>query len=60
MTFFRNAQLRYLSLLLGLWLGIFLITRSALLFAHWQEAASGPVGLLRVYGLGMVYDLTYL
>ncbi|AFM34670.1 MULTISPECIES: LTA synthase family protein [Stutzerimonas] len=60
MTLLRHAQLRYLSLLLGLWLGIFLITRSALLFAHWQEAASGPIGLLRVYGLGMVYDLTYL
>lgn len=60
MTLFRHAQLRYLSLLLGLWLSIFLITRSALLVAHWPEAAGGVGGLLRVYGLGLVYDLAFL
>lgn len=60
MTLFRHAQLRYLSLLLSLWLGVFLITRSALLFAHWQDAATGLGTLLRVYGLGMVYDLAFL
>ncbi|MGE6992926.1 LTA synthase family protein [Pseudomonas sp. NPDC047961] len=60
MTFLRHAQLRYLSLLAGLWLGVFLITRSALLFAHWQEAASGLDGLLQIYGLGLIYDLAFL
>ncbi|MCQ4320491.1 LTA synthase family protein [Stutzerimonas stutzeri] len=60
MTLLRHAQLRYLSLLAGLWLGVFLITRGALLAAHWQDAAAGPGGLLRVLGLGTIYDLAFL
>lgn len=60
MTLLRHAQLRYLSLLAGLWFGVFLITRGALLFAHWQDAAAGPGELLRVFALGTIYDLAFL
>lgn len=60
MTPSRHAQLRYLSLLASLWLTIFLLTRSALLFAHWQDAAGGPATILRVFLLGAVYDVTFL
>ncbi|GBC55486.1 sulfatase family protein [Stutzerimonas stutzeri] len=56
----RHAQLRYLSLLLGLWLVAFLLTRTALLVSHWQEAGTGASGLLTVYGVGLLYDLAYL
>ncbi|WP_444816409.1 LTA synthase family protein, partial [Stutzerimonas frequens] len=60
MPFPRYAQLRYLLLLLGLWLGVFLLTRSVLLAAHWQEATAGPLDLLRIYLEGSVYDLAFL
>ncbi|MCW8154957.1 LTA synthase family protein [Stutzerimonas stutzeri] len=60
MTLLRHAQLRYLSLLAGLWFGVFLITRGALLFAHWQDAAAAPGELLRVFALGTIYDLAFL
>lgn len=60
MTPSRHAQLRYLSLLASLWLAIFLLTRSALLFAHWQDAAGGPAAILRVFLLGAVYDVAFL
>jgi len=56
----RHAQLRYLSLLLGLWLVAFLLTRTALLVNHWQEAGTSASGLLTVYGVGLLYDLAYL
>ncbi len=56
----RHAQLRYLSLLLGLWLVAFVLTRTALLVSHWQEAGTGASGLLTVYGVGLLYDLAYL
>ncbi|MCO7543332.1 LTA synthase family protein [Stutzerimonas nitrititolerans] len=56
----RHAQLRYLSLLLGLWLVAFVLTRTALLLSHWQEAGTGASGLLTVYGVGLLYDLAYL
>ncbi|MCQ4313744.1 LTA synthase family protein [Pseudomonas stutzeri] len=56
----RHAQLRYLSLLLGLWLVAFVLTRTALLASHWQEAGTGASGLLTVYGVGLLYDLAYL
>lgn len=60
MTLLRHAQLRYLSLLLGLWLVVFLLTRSVLLVGHWQDAAPSAVGLLQIYVQGLVYDLAYL
>ncbi len=60
MPFPRHAQLRYLALLLGLWLGTFVLTRSALLVAHWQEATAGPLDILRIYAEGAIYDLAYL
>jgi phosphoglycerol transferase MdoB-like AlkP superfamily enzyme len=60
MSTLRHAQLRYLSLLLGLWLVAFVLTRTALLVSHWQEAGTGASGLLTVYGVGLLYDLAYL
>ncbi|MBK3747049.1 LTA synthase family protein [Stutzerimonas balearica] len=60
MPFPRHAQLRYLALLLGLWLGTFVLTRSALLVAHWQEATAGSLDILRIYAEGAIYDLAYL
>ncbi|WP_217477723.1 LTA synthase family protein [Stutzerimonas stutzeri] len=60
MSLLRHAQLRYLSLLLGLWLAVFVLTRSALLVGHWQEAGIGFGALPRVFGLGLIYDLAYL
>ncbi|WP_313086953.1 LTA synthase family protein [Pseudomonas sp.] len=60
MTLLRHAQLRYLSLLLGLWLAVFVLTRSALLAAHWHEAAVSVGGGLRLFGQGLIYDLAYL
>jgi len=56
----RHAQIRYLTLLLGLWLMAFLLTRTALLVNHWQEAGTSASGLLTVYGVGLLYDLAYL
>lgn len=60
MTLLRHAQLRYLSLLLGLWLVVFVLTRSVLLIGHWQDAATGIGGLLGLYSRGFVYDLAFL
>lgn len=56
----RYSQLRYLALILGLWLGVFLVTRTALLIAHWQDAGTSLGELLAVYGVGVVYDLAFL
>ena len=56
----RSAQIRYLAIICSSWLAIFTVTRSVLLFRHWQEADAGPGGLLRIYGAGLVYDLAFL
>ncbi|CAM5479859.1 Sulfatase OS=Stutzerimonas stutzeri OX=316 GN=CXK94_11910 PE=4 SV=1 [Stutzerimonas stutzeri] len=37
-----------------------MLTRSALLVAHWQEATAGPLDILRIYAEGAIYDLAYL
>ena len=59
-TLMRSAPLRYLSLILGLWLGVFLLTRSLLLVTHLSEAGSDASSLLRLYGIGLLYDLGFL
>ncbi|SDR74315.1 LTA synthase family protein [Pseudomonas oryzae] len=56
----RSAPLRYLSLLLACWLGVFVLTRSALLITHWSEAATSAAGLARLYLTGLAYDLGFL
>lgn len=56
----RYAQPRYLSLLLGSWLLVFFITRSVLLLSHLADADVGALDLLRLYAIGLVYDLSFL
>ncbi len=58
--FAKCAQLRYLSLILLIWLGIFLITRSALLLGHLADANVGVFELARLYSIGLAYDLGFL
>ena len=57
---FRPAQVRYLSLILLAWLGVFFLTRGILLFAHFTDADAGLFELLRVFGIGLIYDLAFL
>jgi phosphoglycerol transferase MdoB-like AlkP superfamily enzyme len=57
MDFFKTAPARFLLLVTGLWLAIFVLTRSVLLFSHLDEAGSG---FFAVYGIGLLYDLGFL
>ncbi|WP_339081650.1 sulfatase-like hydrolase/transferase [Pseudomonas sp. TMP9] len=54
------AQLRYLSIILLAWLAVFFLTRSALLASHLADANVAAGQLLSVYGVGLVYDLSFL
>nr|WP_288497561.1 LTA synthase family protein [uncultured Pseudomonas sp.] len=56
----RYAQLRYLTIVLLAWTSIFLLTRGALLVAHWGDASAGPLEILRIFAVGLVYDATFL
>ena len=56
----RYAQTRYLSVLLLSWLLVFLLTRTVLLFFHLADADVGLFDVLRLYGIGLVYDLSFL
>ena len=60
MSSLRSAPLRYLSLLLGCWLGLFTLTRSVLLIGHWPEAALSLTDLPGLYLTGLAYDLGFL
>ena len=60
MSSLRSAPLRYLSLLLGCWLGLFTLTRSLLLIGHWAEAALALADLPGLYLTGLAYDLGFL
>lgn len=57
MDFLKTAPARFLLLVTGLWLAIFVLTRSVLLFSHLDEAGSG---FFAVYGIGLLYDLGFL
>ena len=54
------AQLRYLSIIAIAWFGVFFLTRSVLLAGHWADADIGLTGLLGVYGVGLIYDFSFL
>lgn len=54
------AQLRYLSIILLAWLAVFFLTRSVLLVSHLGDAGITPTNLLGLYGVGLVYDLSFL
>jgi len=60
MSLLRSAPLRFLSLLLGCWLGLFTLTRSLLLIGHWPEAAVPLSDLPGLYLTGLAYDLGFL
>ena len=60
MPLVRHSQPRYLSIILLAWLGVFFLTRGALLAAHMAEAEVGFSDLLRVFGVGLIYDLGFL
>lgn len=53
----QDRPLRFLLLVTGLWLTIFVLTRAVLLLTHLDEAGSG---VLSVFGLGLLYDLGFL
>ena len=57
MDFLKTAPARFLLLVTGLWLAVFVLTRSVLLFSHLDEAGSG---FFAVYGIGLLYDLGFL
>ena len=56
----RYAQTRYLSVLLLSWLLVFFLPRTVLLLAHLADADAGLFDVLRLYGIGLVYDLSFL
>ncbi len=47
-------------MLLLSWLLVFFVTRSVLLFSHMGDADAGLLDMLRLYGIGLVYDLSFL
>ncbi|WP_409315986.1 LTA synthase family protein [Pseudomonas sp. KCJK9016] len=57
MVFLKTAPMRYLQLVTGTWLAVFLLTRIVLLLTHLNEAGGGS---LSVFGIGLVYDLAFL
>lgn len=60
MPMLRYAQMRYLAIILCAWLALFFLTRSILLMSHLHDAAVGPADVLHVYGIGLIYDLSFL
>lgn len=54
------AQLRYLSIIVAAWLVVFFLTRSALLATHLSDANVSVLQLFSLYGVGVVYDLSFL
>ncbi|MHC8295946.1 LTA synthase family protein [Pseudomonas sp. LB3P58] len=57
MDLFKTAPMRFLLLVTGTWLVIFLLTRMVLLLTHLDEAGSG---FLSVFGIGLLYDLGFI
>ncbi|OPB22189.1 LTA synthase family protein [Pseudomonas fluorescens] len=57
MGFVKTAPMRYLLLITGTWLLVFLLTRSVLLITHLDEVGGN---LLPVFGVGLLYDLGFL
>ena len=56
----RNAPARYLLLTGGLWLTVFFLSRCLLLLTHWPEANAGAGDVLRLFGIGLLYDVAFL
>ena len=60
MSFSRYAQIRWLAIFLGPWLIIFFLTRLVLLASHFGDVNTTLFGVLGIFGLGLVYDLSFL
>jgi phosphoglycerol transferase MdoB-like AlkP superfamily enzyme len=53
----RSAPIRFLSLLAGAWLAIFMLTRVVLWSTHLNEAGDG---FFSSFAIGLIYDLSFL
>jgi len=60
MSKFRYAQPSYLAVLLGVWLSVFVLTRSLLLVVHFASTDIALSELPKLYATGLVYDLVFL
>jgi phosphoglycerol transferase MdoB-like AlkP superfamily enzyme len=49
-----------LAIILGTWLIIFFLTRLVLLASHFGDVNTGVIGVLGIFGLGLVHDLSFL
>tara|TARA_R110000764_G_scaffold90881_1_gene173411 strand:- start:76646 stop:78604 length:1959 start_codon:yes stop_codon:yes gene_type:complete len=56
----KFAQTRFLALISLVWLALFILTRSLLLFTHLHEAQLSVGSTLALYAEGAVYDLAFL
>ena len=60
MSLSRYAQTRWLAIFLGTWLIIFFLTRLVLLASHFGDVNTTFFGVLGIFGLGLVHDLSFL
>lgn len=60
MSLSRYAQIRCLAIILGTWLIVFFLTRLVLLATHFGDVNTGLIGVLGIFGLGLVHDLSFL
>ncbi|UTF48857.1 LTA synthase family protein [Desulfomicrobium sp. ZS1] len=60
MSLSRYAQIRWLAIFLGTWLIIFFLTRLVLLASHFGDVNTTLFGVLGIFGLGLVHDLSFL
>ena len=60
MSLSKYAQVRCLTIVLGAWLIIFFLTRCALLATHFGDVNTGLIGVLGIFGRGLVHDLSFL
>lgn len=60
MSLSRFAQVRCMAIVLGSWLLVFFLTRCVLLASHLSDVNTGVSGLLGIFGLGLMNDLSFL
>ena len=60
MSLLRYAQIRWLGIFLCPWLIIFFLTRLVLLTSHFGDVNTTLFGVLGIFGLGLVHDLSFL
>ncbi len=60
MSLFRHVLARYLAALGLVWLAVFFLTRCVLLVGHFGQIDPGPLDVLRIFGVGLIFDLGFL